>query len=136
MTDDKPIPRWQKVVAVLYVLALIAEIVVFRHRLGPDFIPFDTSHIAPNILASVIIVEIVTPFGVLLWPPTRRRMHRFADRKLAVIHDKLDLHASHHEAHAQAFDEIRASLADLHRKHDALSAPERKVRGPSTKGTA
>ena len=131
MTDDKT-PTWQKVVAVLYVLALVAEVVVFRSRLSADFIPLDSSHVAPNILAEIIAIEVVTPFAALLWPPTRRRIHRFADKKLHAIHDKLDEHASHHEAHAQAFDEIRASLKDLHRKHDELSAAVPKVRGHAT----
>jgi hypothetical protein len=135
LTEDKT-PTWQKVVAVLYVLALIAEVVIFRSRLGADFIPFDASRLAPNILASIIIVEVVTPFGALLWPPTRRRIHRFADRKLDAIHKKLDEHKAHHDAHASAFDEIRASLADLHRKHDELSAPKRKVGGNLPSGAS
>jgi hypothetical protein len=102
--DDKPIPLWKKVTAVVYALAIVAEIVVFRSHLGADFIPIDHSNVAPNILASIIIVELVTPFGVLLWPPTRRRLHRFADRKLAVLrshaeHQSRLVEEMHHLAH-------------------------------------
>jgi hypothetical protein len=112
--EDKPIPRWQKLIALGYVVAIVAEVVVFRTRLHADFIPFDNSHIAPNILASILIVELVTPFAVLLWPPTRRRLHRFIDRKIAPLHEKLDHHAKIHS-------EIKASLEELHRKHDELA---------------
>lgn len=116
-SDDKPVPRWQKVTAVLYVLALVAEVVVFRSHLGADFVPFDNSHIAPNILASIIIVEVVTPFGVLLWPPTRRRLHRFADRKLAPLHLA--------NARAEAHREWEAhTLAKLHKHVTGLDAPD------------
>lgn len=118
-SNDKPVPRWQKVTAVLYVLAIVAEVVVFRSHLGADFVPFDNSHIAPNILASIIIVEVVTPFGVLLWPPTRRRLHRFADRKLAPLHEKLDRHEALHAEHADKLDALTRSLDLLHAKHDA-----------------
>jgi hypothetical protein len=102
--EDKTTPLWQKVTAVVYVLAIAAEVVVFHSHLHADFIPFDNSHIAPNILASIIIVEVVTPFAALLWPPTRRRLHRFADRKLAVLrahaeHQSKLVEEMHHLAH-------------------------------------
>jgi hypothetical protein len=119
--EDKPVPTWQKWAAAAYVLAIVAEIVVFHTHLHTDFIPFDNSHIAPNILASIIIVEVVTPFGVLLWPPTERRLHRFVDRKIAPLHAKLAEHEQRHAEHADKLDALKASLDLLHAKHDAAS---------------
>lgn len=117
MSDEKPIPAWQKIVAGLYVLAIIAEAVIWHTHLHADFIPFDTSHVAPNILASIIIVELLTPFGVLLWPPARRRLHHFADRKLACLHSKLDAEHQRAEEHRQW-------------QHDAMHATQRGERLP------
>jgi hypothetical protein len=87
---EKPTPLWSKVAAGGAILVLVVAALLFRSRLGEDFIPIDGSRVAPNILASVIQLLVVTPFAVLLWPPTRRRLHQFADRKLAALHTKLD----------------------------------------------
>jgi len=108
--DDEPMPLWKKIAAFSYVLAIVAEIVVFRSHLSADFIPFDTSHIAPNIVASIIIVEVVTPFGVLLWPPTRRRIHAFADKKLEPIHEHLQKIHAHNEWQARQTAKIHLHL--------------------------
>ena len=108
--DEKPIPTWQKLLAVAYVVALVAEVAIWHTHLHADFIPFDHSNVAPNLLASVIIVEIVTPFGVLLWPPTRRRLHRFMDRKLE--HTESLLEEVHHKLHTgQDHPRVTARLA-------------------------
>jgi hypothetical protein len=44
--------------------------------------------------------------GSLLWPPTRRRIHAFVDKKLKPIHDH--------------FTATHASNAELHRKLDHI----------------
>ncbi len=123
--DEKPIPFWQKIVAVVYVAAAVALAIIFRSHLAPDFIPIDHSNIAPNILANVVILIVMTPVGVLIWPPTRRRLlaatHRFADTKLDAIHGKLDALEAHHRALAARHDDHDESLRLLHQKLDALS---------------
>jgi hypothetical protein len=98
MTEKQSIPRWQKIAAVGVYVLLVAASVVFHSRLTADMWPPDASRIAPNLVASVLQAAIVFPFLVLLWPPTRRRLHRFADLKLRSVHDKLD--ARHAEARA------------------------------------
>jgi hypothetical protein len=107
-------PLWQKVLAALYMLIVIGLVVLFRSHLHADFIPIDHSNIAPNILASVIIVIATTPVVVLIWPPTRRRIHRFIDRKLGGLHTKLDsLHAKHDQL-LKSHDELKASHHAMH----------------------
>jgi hypothetical protein len=86
-TGEKSTPTWQRLAALAYVAVGVAALVAFHSHLGPDFIPLDDSHVAPNILAEVVTVLVMTPIGVLLWPPTRRRIHRFMDRKLGVLHE-------------------------------------------------
>jgi F0F1-type ATP synthase membrane subunit b/b' len=59
----------------------------------------------------VVQWAIILIVAALVWPPTRRRIHRFVDRKAESIHTKLDaLHNRH--------DEHDASLKELHRKLD------------------
>lgn len=103
-------PRWQKLLAVAYVMALAALVVVFRSRIGPDFWPLDASRVGPNIVAAVLTVLVMTPVGVLLWPPTRRRLHRFIDSKLAPIHEHLARQREHNAWMA-------AHLASLYEHH-------------------
>ena len=121
--DEKPVPLWQKIAAVVYVLVAAALLIAFRSRLGADFNPPDASRVAPNILAEILTVLVMTPVGVLLWPPTRRRLHRFADRKLGGLHSKLDLLHARHDVHAGQLAELRRSLEELHAKHDAVHPP-------------
>ena len=105
------------------------------HFLHYFYVPSTGPWYTGNVWGNVFVIAVVAPLG-WLWSKTRFWPMRPLEHAIHHVHERLDEHASHHEAHAQAFDEIRASLADLHRKHDALSAPERKVHGPSTKGTA
>lgn len=89
--DDTPAPRWQKLTALAVAAALAAVIVLVWGRLGFDFWPLDRSPIGPNLVASVITWAAAIVVGVLIWPPTRRRLHRFMDRKLVLLHS----HAAH-----------------------------------------
>jgi len=87
--DERPVPRWEKAAAVVYVLIAALLLVVFRDRLRPDFWPLDASRVAPNVLATAIQVMLATPVAVLLWPPMRRRIHRFVTRHTAPLHEHL-----------------------------------------------
>lgn len=101
-------PRWHRYVALACGLGLIAAAVIFRARLKADFIPVDGGRVSPNILAQAITDAFLLFVLSLLWPPWRRIVHRFFDRKLGVIHSKLDV--------------LRASHEDLHEKIGALDA--------------
>lgn len=109
--DDER-PAWQKWGALLLVLVFVAGVVLGRSRWGADFWPLDRSYVGPNIVASVLTWIVVVIVGVLLWPPTRRRLHAFADRKLATIHVK-------HGEHAAKLDHLLRRVEALHDKHDA-----------------
>jgi hypothetical protein len=106
---EKAVPLWQKAAAVAYVVVIVLAAIVFRDRLHADFIPLDGSRVAPNVLATVLQILAATPFVVLLWPPTRRRVHRFVSRHTAPLHAHLmkaeaqrdRLHAEHLAAQAE-----------------------------------
>jgi hypothetical protein len=106
--DDIPTPSWNKLVALGVAVGLIVLLIVFHYRLKADFWPLDRSSIGPNLVASVLTWAAVFTASVLLYPPWRRRLHRFVDNKLLPVHAKLNQH--------------RVSLQDLHRKHDELHA--------------
>lgn len=113
---DKPVRGWQKLAAVV-VLALVAAcVVIFRHRLGSDFLPLDASRVGPNLVAAAIQAAVIFCLLVLFWPPWQRRLHRFVDRKLAPLHERVEELHHRHDAHA-------ASLERLHAKLDALAPP-------------
>jgi hypothetical protein len=113
LAEEKPIPRWQRVAALAIAALVVGCLIVFRHRLGADFVPLDASRVGPNLIASALTWAALFVLAVLLWPPWRRRLHRFVDRKIAPLHAKVDaLHARH--------DEHAASLALLHEKLDRL----------------
>src|SRR5208283_2709250 len=89
-------------------------------RLKADFLPPDRSFVGPNLVAAIVQAAVVFTFAVLLWPPWRRRLHRFVDRKLAPLHRGVDgLHARH-DTHHEHLDRITASLEEAHRKLDEL----------------
>lgn len=106
MNDPAPVPRWQKIAAAAYVAVLAVLVLAFRDRLHDDFWPLDGSRVAPNILATLIQLAVATPVAVLLWPPTRQRLHRFVDRHTAAIHATLEKH------HRVAMD-VRRTQHDL-----------------------
>lgn len=98
--EDKPIPRWQKLTAAGVLVGIVAILVIFHGRIHDDLWPLDASRVAPNILASLIQWAALFLAAVLIWPPTRRRLHRFVDRKLAPVHAHLTHLRHHHEASA------------------------------------
>jgi len=120
---DTAIPRAQKLIAVAVAAAVAVIVIVFHSRLSADFWPIDSSRVAPNILAGIIQWAVILVIAVLLWPPWRRRLHRFVDRKLAPIH------ASHIELHRK-IDELAESHAAIHEKLDALAPTKPKRRAP------
>ncbi len=132
--DEKPTPLWRKLLATAAFLGVVACLVIFWNRLGKDFWPPDRSFVGPNLLASVVQWVVIFVIVILLWPPTRRRIHRFVDRKVETLrshidarhrelHERLDVIEAHHHAHHD-------NLARLHRKLDVLLGDDEKP--PST----
>lgn len=111
--DEVKVPRWQKLVALTVAAGIAVVVGVWHGRLAADFWPPDASRIAPNIIASIIQWAVILLVLALVWPPTRRRIHQFADRKLATVHDHLTAIRAHHEAHHEALEEIHRTLAHI-----------------------
>lgn len=132
--DESPTPRWQKLIALGLAVTTAVLLLVFRKRLGADFWPLDASRVGPNLIASLVQWALVFVAAILIWPPWRRRLHRFVDAKIAPLHERLArLHADHralhdkadrlharHVEHTEHLDRIGRSLAELHEKLDSL----------------
>lgn len=98
--EDKPMPRWQKVVGIIFVVVWAGIIIAWHGRLSADVWPPDRSFVAPNLLASFVLFSLGLIFAAVLWPPTRKRLHHFMDKKLAPVHAHLTHLREHHEASA------------------------------------
>lgn len=121
--EETPAPTWQKIAAACYVAAAAVLLVAFRGRLGADFWPPDAARVAPNILATLIQIAIATPAAVLLWPPTRRRVHRFVDRHTAPLHAHLEAAQAQRERHHQEhLAQVAANHAEQMAKLDEIHA--------------
>lgn len=121
---ETPVPLWQRAAAVVYVVVIVLAAISFRDRLHADFWPVDGSRVAPNILATVLQILAATPFVVLLWPPTRRRIHRFVSRHTAPLHARLaaaEARAEHlHVEHLAAHTETQRRLDHIIKNHPAI----------------
>lgn len=121
MTEpDNQSDWWNKLVAVGVAILFIAVLWIFRARLGTDFWPLDRSNIGANLVASTITWVIVFTASVLLYPPWRKRVHNFVDRKLSPIHTKLDKHHACVRALDSKVDELQVSHANLLQSHEAV----------------
>jgi len=92
MTDGAPrpddgVPSYQKRIALVVGIAAVVGIAVGWSRFVADFWPPDRSFVGPNLVASVVQWAIVLIVAALLWPPTRRRIHAFVDKKAAALHE-------------------------------------------------
>ena len=128
MTDPTGFEEAEKkyghLVVVAFCLTVVLVVVVagivdpwFRLRLQSDFWPIDKATVAPNILASFIIVDLATLAAALFYPPFKKAMDRAFSRaaakghaevkehitaELSHIHDKLDAHHAEHVVLAKA----------------------------------
>lgn len=102
MSDPDPgVPRWQKALAGLLAVALTAWIIIDRARFKADLLPLDNSRVGPNLAAAVIQWAVIVIVAALIWPPARRRIHKFADGTIAGVHARIDGHHARQDAHNQ-----------------------------------
>ena len=117
--EELTTPMYKKLLALLALLLLITAAIIWHHRIKEDFWPLDNSHVGPNLVAAVVQGAIVLLIAALIWPPTRRRMHRFADLKLSGVHKRLGtLEDNHNESVAQR-KELHAESAKEREMLDA-----------------
>ena len=84
--EEKPVPLYRKILAVVLLVGAAAGIVFGWHRFLSDAYPPDRSYVGPNLVASLVQTIVVVIVLTLLWPPTRRRIHRFVTRHTAPLH--------------------------------------------------
>ena len=113
-------------------MGLAAMLIAARHRLHADFWPLDNSRVAPNILAEAIQDAVVAAIVALIWPAVQRRIHVFADAKLAAIHTHLKTLTAHHQQHAADLAALQRSVDGLHAKHEDLAAKLERRRPQTT----
>lgn len=115
--------RWRKLAALGVLVAVLALVAIFHSRLAADFLPLDASRVGPNLIASLVVWAAVFICAVLLYPPLRRRVHRFIDGKLEPLHAKVTALHERHDEHKQHLDELAASVQKLHEKLDKRKEP-------------
>ena len=126
-----PLKKYGHLVVVSFCLALLASAVVagafshwFNQRLLSDFWPVDKSTIAPNILASVIIFDVVTLTAALFYPPFKRLL----DRSVQLHKDEIKQHLSSElEAVHAKMDHVILHSKDI---PAFVSPADRPKRGP------
>lgn len=121
---EEETPTYKKVTAIVVTVLIVGAIVFWHNRLSADFWPLDASRVGPNLAASVIQGAFILLFAALIWPPTRRRIHRFMDLKLSKVHKKIGELEERHETaskHRQELhDEGTAQRALLNQKLDHI----------------
>jgi hypothetical protein len=126
MTADKPIPRWQWAIGVVLIAAAVGFVAGDYSRFHLDFIPIDGSRIGPNLVASVVTWAVVLVVGVLVWPPTRRRIFHAVDRVVMTpIHAHFERVHSHNKWMAQL-------AATQHKAVTGLDPPDHPEHGKLT----
>jgi hypothetical protein len=116
MNDDKFF-KWLKILtAVVFGVAFILWLVFDDSRFKADFIPLDNSRVGPNLFASVVQTGIVLLIALIVWPPFRRSLHKFFDRKFDAVHGKFDQLFARHDEHRQHEEWVAKQIATMHLK--------------------
>jgi hypothetical protein len=143
MADDeleKIEKQYGHLLVVAFCLALLLVVIIlgisshwFALRLQSDFWPVDKASVSPNILASVIIFDIVTLTAALFYPPFKKALDRGLSRhtvkmtshvtvELGKLHEKID--AQHAERMEQAQAHHEEHMEQLRNLPTERSAPE------------
>jgi hypothetical protein len=69
----------------------------FTHWFQYFYVPGHGPWYGGAVWGNLFVVPIAVLLGSLLWPPTRRRLHRFVDRKLAPMHEHIKRAEQHNE---------------------------------------
>ena len=84
--------KYGHLLVVVFCLSLLAAVLAwalashwFWLRLQSDFWPVDKSTVAPNILASIIIFDVVTLAAALFYPPFKKALDRTFSRHTKTI---------------------------------------------------
>jgi len=100
--------HWKAISAFIMLLALLYFMIFHWGRFLADFWPFDASRVGPNLVASVVQYALLAILFVLLYPPARRAVERFALRHAKDIkdhvsaeHKRLHDKLAHHEVMAK-----------------------------------
>ena len=118
MMEDKT-PIYRKVIAGVIVIVAIVAVIIWQHRVVTDVWPLDNSTVGPNLLAALIQGAVVLIVVVLIWPPTRRRLHLFMDRKIDTVQSSLvKLHREAKEHSDLLHQESTVNRATLEAKLD------------------
>lgn len=114
------------VASLLVVLGLALTDHWFNQRLLSDFYPVDKSSVAPNILASIIIFDVVTLAAALFYPPFKHALDRgLTKHVVGPIHKKLDAQHLEHLDQAERHHAEKLAQAERHHKSQ-LQAINRK----------
>lgn len=82
-----------------------------------------------NLAAGFIQTAIAAVIASLVWPPSRKAIHRFVDRKLAPLHDRAKKAAAHEKWMAQVAADMHLKVtgnhAAPHPEHGRLTGADR-----------
>jgi hypothetical protein len=104
------------------------------HLLRTEYWPAHQPWYQGAIWGNLFVVPIAAFLGVLIWPPTRKRIRAFVDRRLAPIHTHLveareareRMHAEHMAEHAETQRHLK-HIIEHHPDIPELSPPGRVV---------
>lgn len=96
----------------------------FSQRLLSDFWPVDKSSVAPNILASIVIFDLVTLAASLFYPPFKKALDRGFSRHKEELKGHINAELTALRADAQRHHEEQLDQRDAHHKELTALAKE------------
>lgn len=112
---------YKRVAVLIAFVVLVAAGFVWHGRIANDFWPPDRSFVGPNLLASIIQSAVVLFVAALIWPPTRKRIHDFVEKKLKPIHDAVKEQHGRAEKHREEIHaESSAQRLSIEQKLDHI----------------
>jgi hypothetical protein len=119
-SDQKGVAKWKIALAIIWLLAIIAAIVGcfydswWRDRLISDMWPLDTSHISPNLLATVIQYALIFITVALFYPPFRKwlatEFHKASEERKRHHQEHLETLTAHHAEKMESDRLLHAKL--------------------------